>query len=788
MKWLGIGNQIFTVNGTTLVATFANLVFDNAAASMFVQATNTLTLKNTAASAKFSAMAASSITVAASTTVSGGLTGPVNNAGTVSGAITGAVVNSGTLSGTITGNVTNTGTLSSGATITGNVSQATPTNLTGVTITGNLTFNTNTPTTITLTNSTITGTVSNTGTGAITVRLSGSTVGTVGSNITTQIVTALSVTGLTAGSQIYVANGAGAQVAYVSSSSTSYSLDTTGGSGTWTVKVARYGFTSQSFTFTPASSGLTQAVSLIADAFITQATAATVAAYTTLETPDRIYDFAAYFETTNAGIKLARIASKQGTNVSLGAYNVTMTASTAFDVTGNMVTLPSTAAFVGGSTMTGGLTTSGNVTLNAQATAAGAYAPISGNNIALAGLTNYNNVQAATAITGLKTSGAISAAGTLVFGSASAITATGDVTFGNTTLGGTLTVTTSATPLFATFTGCSGAMSLVGAGAGTVAAQLVYTPASAVNAGANVFSSALVTINALDPQNFGTTWALGWISTTDWTAANKNDSPTNWGGFAQKSGTGNSTTLNLLNGTQYQLFLRVPGYFSPIGPVATIDTTTQSIVAINLDPDLDESSTILWPQTAAYSTQANKFTYDTTTGYIRYMNSGTSTDYINFISAYRALELITKNPSAAFNFIQPVFLNGNRNGFSVPPTAPVWITMHPDSTASAIIEADVRYSDTQLPAFDRFVATPPYIYLIHSTPRSQVSTADKQQIATDAATATRTELATELAQVTKVAKLHGIGASLVVTPTTRVAGTVSQSITTEGTTTTVAEV
>jgi hypothetical protein len=172
MKWLGIANQIFTVSGTTLVATFANLVFDNAAASMFVQGTNTLTLKNTAGSAKFTAMAASSITVAASTTVTGGLTGPVTNAGTISGDITGNVVNSGTIDG---------------ANITGNVTQATPTNLTGVTITGNYTFNTNTPITVVFTGATITGTVSNSGTALVTITLaSGATVGTAGSNVVTQ--------------------------------------------------------------------------------------------------------------------------------------------------------------------------------------------------------------------------------------------------------------------------------------------------------------------------------------------------------------------------------------------------------------------------------------------------------------------------------------------------------------------------------------------------------------------------------------------------------------------------
>ena len=57
----------------------------------------------------------------------------------------------------------------------GNVSQATPTNLTGVTITGNLTFNTNTPITVTFTNCNVTGTISNTGSGLVKVVKAGTT-------------------------------------------------------------------------------------------------------------------------------------------------------------------------------------------------------------------------------------------------------------------------------------------------------------------------------------------------------------------------------------------------------------------------------------------------------------------------------------------------------------------------------------------------------------------------------------------------------------------------------------
>jgi hypothetical protein len=153
-----------------------SIVIDSAVASVFAvnTGTNVITVKSTslAKGVKFDTIQAAAITVAASTTVSADLIGPVTNAGT--------------FSGTITGNVVNTGTIN-GANITGNVTQATPTNLTGVTIIGNYTFNTNTPITVTFTNSSVSGTVSNSGTGLVTITLaSGSTIGTVGSNVVTQ--------------------------------------------------------------------------------------------------------------------------------------------------------------------------------------------------------------------------------------------------------------------------------------------------------------------------------------------------------------------------------------------------------------------------------------------------------------------------------------------------------------------------------------------------------------------------------------------------------------------------
>lgn len=87
-----------------------------------------------------------------------------------------ALVVSGTLTaGNIVGNVTLSGSLSSGVVITGNVSQATPTNFTGVTINGNLAFNTNTPITVTFSNCQVSGTISNSGSGLVKIVKAGTT-------------------------------------------------------------------------------------------------------------------------------------------------------------------------------------------------------------------------------------------------------------------------------------------------------------------------------------------------------------------------------------------------------------------------------------------------------------------------------------------------------------------------------------------------------------------------------------------------------------------------------------
>jgi hypothetical protein len=274
------------------------------------------------------------------------------------------VVTGGITAGNINSNVTLSGTLSSGVTITGNISQATPTNLTGVAIAGNLTYNTASSPTVTFTTVILTGTVSNAGAGTVTISTSASTIGTVGTRVVTRPVTSLNLNGLTAGSQIYVANGSGTQVAYVSSSSTSYTLDTTGQTGTWTWKVARYGFTSQTGTHLPADAGTTVTVTLSADSFITQATKATVAAYEFLPNMDTLYDYAAYYETLEIGIPYARIITKAGTNASAGSYPVTLNdTGDVFIFDGSSLSIWTGDSLSPGTTITGALFSSSSVTI-----------------------------------------------------------------------------------------------------------------------------------------------------------------------------------------------------------------------------------------------------------------------------------------------------------------------------------------------------------------------------------------------------------------------------------------
>jgi hypothetical protein len=167
-------------------------------------------------------------------------------------------------------------------------------------------------------------------------------------------------------------------VAYVASSGTSYTLDTTGETGTWSWKVARYGFTAQTGTHSPSLRQHLCAVTLLPDLFITQATKATVAAYASLENLDRLYDYSAFYETTQAGIPYSRIITKAGTSASAGSYPV------AINDTGDLWVFNGTSLSIWtnyvlepGTTITGGLFTTGIVTLPIQFSSAAIIANVS---------------------------------------------------------------------------------------------------------------------------------------------------------------------------------------------------------------------------------------------------------------------------------------------------------------------------------------------------------------------------------------------------------------------------
>lgn len=79
----------------------------------------------------------------------------------------------------------------------------------------------------------------------------------------------------------------------------------------------------------------------IPDEGITQTTLATVLAYTTLETTNKLYDYIAAFRRTEQGIKLSGIVTRAGPILQFGDYSgvVNQSAASVFSITGTTITL-----------------------------------------------------------------------------------------------------------------------------------------------------------------------------------------------------------------------------------------------------------------------------------------------------------------------------------------------------------------------------------------------------------------------------------------------------------------
>ncbi len=102
----------------------------------------------------------------------------------------------------------------------------------------------------------------------------------------------------------------------------------------------------------------TNPIKMSPDLLITVSNKSTVDAYTTLETPTKFYDRAKSYLVTNYAGELSTLVSRSGNQIDAGAYNVTIdaTAPSAFDLTGNLITIKA-------STFTGDMVTTGLITL-----------------------------------------------------------------------------------------------------------------------------------------------------------------------------------------------------------------------------------------------------------------------------------------------------------------------------------------------------------------------------------------------------------------------------------------
>lgn len=132
---------------------------------------------------------------------------------------------------------------------------------------------------------------------------------------------------------------------------------------------------------------------ILADPSITQATKATVDAYTTLETSAKFYDRAKSWLVDNYTGQSATLVSRSGTLIDAGSYNVTIdaTAASAFALAGNTITIKA-SAFTGDMTTTGVITLANGATFNGTRTDAnGTVEPPK--TVSITGITEGSRIQ-----------------------------------------------------------------------------------------------------------------------------------------------------------------------------------------------------------------------------------------------------------------------------------------------------------------------------------------------------------------------------------------------------------
>lgn len=139
--------------------------------------------------------------------------------------------------------------------------------------------------------------------------------------------------------------------------------------------------------------GVSQSAVFFVDQSLTQATKATVDAYTTLETPQKFYDRAKSWLVDNYTGQATTLVSRSGTLIDAGSYNVTIdaTAAQAFALLGNTITIKANI-------YTGDMTTTGVITLANGAQFVGARTDANGtiappNTVSITGITAGSRLQ-----------------------------------------------------------------------------------------------------------------------------------------------------------------------------------------------------------------------------------------------------------------------------------------------------------------------------------------------------------------------------------------------------------
>ena len=176
-----------------------------------------------------------------------------------------------------------------------------------------------------------------------------------------------------------------------------------------------------------------------------------------------------------------------------------------------------------------------------------------------------------------------------------------------------------------------------------------------------------------------------------------------------------------------------------------------------------------------------------------YLKAGTTT-YHPVDDLYKEVRYIRAHDFSLRNMRMPITAEGAipKGGGKFTPRLAIlrygWRIVPQNATHSLYISGEQITDDGQSgPAcMNTAVLDAGVSVTIHYEPATaEVISGSTGPTAAEIAAAVRADLAAELAQITKVSKIHGVGVPLVVTPTTRTAGDIAQSITTVGDTTTV---